>query len=207
LGQGAQPQQRGALWHHINQDPNEKRESNLQIEDSGKLTDLFISGTFAYEKILDDGSKDVITGKIIGYGAAKPAELGDLVKVFVKTNFKVEPSGVLNWLRLYGITSHYEFQTSSITGLKSDIFEVELILKVHIPEYLPMYGQKVQIYYPGIPRVCNRCYVDGHLRRDCQNQKKDWVAFIAEQLENGLNPELIGSWSKAVESWKKSKKQ
>jgi hypothetical protein len=168
------------------------------------LEDLFESGDFAYEKYLDDGSQEKVTGKILGFGASKAAEIGDLVKVLVRTNFLVEPSGVLNWLKLYGVPTSTKggFQTNATTGLKNDVFEVELILKHHIPEYLPMYGQKVQVFYPGIPRTCNRCFKVGHLRRDCQNIKKDWVQYIVELLDGGLNLELIGSWKNAVKRWK-----
>jgi hypothetical protein len=168
------------------------------------LEELFESGLFTYEKFLDDGSRDVITGKILGYGAGKPAEIGDVVKISVKTNFLVEPTGVLNWLKLYGVPTlkKGDFQTNATTGFKNDIYEVEIVLKHHIPEYLPMYGQKVQVSYPGIPRTCNRCFKVGHLRRECQNIKKEWVQYIVELLDSGLNLELIGSWKNAVKRWK-----
>ncbi len=164
----------------------------------------FESGSFSYEKFLDDGSQEVITGKILGYGAQKPAEVGDLIKVTVKTNLLVEPSGILNWMKLYGVVTGGEYQTNRITGLKTDVFEVDLVLKRHIGEYLPIYGQKAQISYPGIPRQCNRCYRTGHLRRDCQNTKVDWIAYIIELLENGLDETLIGSWKRAVDRFKSS---
>ena len=141
---------------------------------------------------------------IIGYNIVKPVELGELTKITVQTNFGVEATGVLNWLKLYGsTTSQFEFRTNPDTGLKTDIFETEIVLKQHIDEYLPMYGQKVQVNYPGIPRMCNRCYLVGHMRRDCNNKKQDWVAHIANLIDNGrVKKELIGSWKNAVARWK-----
>jgi hypothetical protein len=55
---------------------------------------------------LDDGSQELITGKILGFGAPKLAEIGDLVNVSVKTNLLVEPSGIVNWMKLYNQQRH-----------------------------------------------------------------------------------------------------
>jgi hypothetical protein len=165
-----------------------------------KLTEIFESGTFSYEKYPDEGQCEIITGKILGYDAKKPAELGELTTVTVKTNFGIEANGILNWLKLYGsVTSKHDFITNPRTGLKTDVFEAEILLRKHIEEYLPIYGQKAQVYYPGIQRMCNRCYKTGHLRRECNNLKRDWVAYIVELVEvGGIKRELIGSWRNAV---------
>jgi hypothetical protein len=169
-----------------------------------KLAEIYPSERFSYEKFSDDdGSSEVIVGKILGYGAERPVELGELVKVKVCTNFGVEASGVLNWLKHFGtVTSSHEFILNKSTGLRSDVFQAEVFLARHIPEYLPMYGQKVQIYYPGIPRMCNRCYGGGHMRKECNNRKKDWIEYIFTLVQNGVDVELIGTWTKALERWK-----
>jgi hypothetical protein len=164
--------------------------------------------SFSYEKFLDDGASEVITGRIISFNSQKPAEIGDLVRVSVKTNFGVEASGILNWLKLYGTISsaNPEFTINKTSKLRTDTFETDLKLRKHIEEYLPMYGQKVQVFYPGVQRMCNRCYIIGHLRRDCTNKKKDWVAYVSELVDNGsVNVELIGTWTSAITRWKSSK--
>ena len=169
-----------------------------------KLQDICDGPDFGYEKFLDDGSSEVITGRIIGYDSVKPAELGELTKVTVKTNFGVESTGVLNWLKLYGtVASQHEFRTNESTGLKTDIFETEIVLRKHIEEYLPMYGQKTQVHYSGIPRMCNHCYTTGHLRRDCNNKKKDWIVYVIELIEDGgIKKEYVGSWKNAIARWR-----
>jgi hypothetical protein len=171
-----------------------------------KLGELLKSdnGQFSYEKVLNDGSKEVVTARILGFGAIKPAELGELTKISVKTNFGVESAGVLAWLKLFGTVSNvYDFKTNPNTGLKTDVFETEILLKSHVYEYLPMFGQKVQIHYAGIPKMCNRCYVVGHIRKECNNRKKDWVQFIIQLVESeGFSQELIGDWTKAIARWK-----
>jgi hypothetical protein len=174
-----------------------------------KLQDLSDSAQFSYEKILDDDAKEVITCKILGYDAERPAEIGDVTKVKVKTNFGVEAVGILAWLKLFGtVTGPHEFQVNQNTGLRNDVFVADIFLKKHIYEYLPMYGQKVQVHYPGIPRMCNKCYRVGHIRKECNNQKRDWVAFIIQITEvEGVKPELIGSWKNAIVRWKEANKE
>lgn len=177
--------------------------ATYKLKNPKKLSEIQDSATFEYEKFLDDGASELITGRIVGFGASKPAEIGELTKVTVKTNFGVEATGILNWLNLYGtVASQWDFKVNPNTGLRTDVFETEIVLKKHIDEYLPMYGQKVQVFYPGIPRMCNRCYSVGHLRRDCNNKKVDWIAHIAGLIEqNGIKKELIGSWKNAIARW------
>ncbi len=172
-----------------------------------KIHEVFECAEFQYEKFMDDGGSDVITGKILGLGS-KPAAIGDLVTVTVKTNFGVKASGVLAWLKLFGtVSAKCEFKINPSTGLRTDVFEAELVLKTHIDEYLPMYGQKAQVNYSGIPRMCNRCYSRCHMLRDCNNKKKDWVNHIADLLDAGLDAELIGTWQNAVSRWKDANKK
>ncbi len=167
------------------------------------LKSLYDKLEFSYEKIQDDGGRETITGKILGQ--KKPAEIGDTTRVTVKTNFGVEAAGVLAWLKLYGTVVNYTgfAENPCNPGLKSDVFVAEVTIRRHIPEYLPMYGQKTLVGYPGIPRLCNRCFVSGHLRRDCNNLKKDWIEFVNNLVEeNGIKIDMVGSWKGAIARWK-----
>jgi hypothetical protein len=91
-----------------------------------------------------------------------------------------------------------------LTAYKTDIFEVEVLLRKHIEEYLPIYGQKATISYPGIPKQCNRCYVVGHLRRECRNKKQEWIAYVVNLVESNelIKIEMVGSWQNAINRWK-----
>jgi hypothetical protein len=149
-----------------------------------KLKDIFKSPNFSYEKYLDDGGVEVITGKILGYDACKPVEIGERTKVTVKAGFGVEPSGIIAWLRLFDTIEGGHSYVESVAGVKSDVLEVEITLKKHVNEYLPMYGTKAIVSYPGIPRMCNRCYQAGHLRRECNNRKRDWIEYVISLVED-----------------------
>jgi len=112
----------------------------------------------------------------------------------------VEASGVINWLKLYGtVQPQFGFTINPNTGLKTDVLETEIVLKRHVEEYLPIHGQKCLVSYPGIPRQCNRCYKVGHMRRECNNIKREWIEYVKDLVEGGVAVEYIGSWSKAIE--------
>jgi hypothetical protein len=172
------------------------------------VTEAFDGQHFRYQKFLDDGSVETVTGKIFGFGA-KPAEIGEVTRITVKTHFGIEPSGIINWLKLYGtVAPQAGFVTNKNTGLKSDTFETEIVLKRHVEEFLPIYGQKCQVNYPGIPKMCNRCYKQGHFRRDCNNPKRDWVEYVKSFIdEEKVSVDYIGDWTKAIERWNNANAQ
>jgi len=166
-----------------------------------KIRDVFQTEEFKYEKV-DESGTETITARVLGFHRVKPVELGQKAVVQVKTNFGVEAEGVTNWLKLYGNVITQTFVKSNLTGLSTDVVEAEIILKEHIPEYLPMYGQKCQVSYPGIPKLCNKCYKFNHFRKECNNKSKDWIEFVIEYIsQNRISHELIGTWKGAIQRW------
>lgn len=163
-----------------------------------KLNEEFPSENFSYENYLDDGATEKVVGKVLGL--IKTADIGQSTKITVATNFDVEPPGVINWLSRYGaVSSKYSIVKNEETGLFTDIFETEIILSRHVHEFLPMYGQKTTISYPGIPKVCNKCYVAGHMRRECGNPERTWIEFVIDLInKEGIEPDMVGSWAAAI---------
>jgi len=160
----------------------------------------FPSEHFSYEKFLGEAAEKV-EGRILGY--VKIATLGQPTLIEISTNFGVEPPGILNWLQRYGVTSSkYSFKKND-AGFYTDVFVIEVTLHRHVPEFLPMYGQKVVINYPGIPKVCVKCYRSGHMKRACNNPQRLWIDFISDLVEEENVPaDYIGSWGKAIENHK-----
>lgn len=73
--------------------------------------------------------------------------------------------------------------------------EIDLLLREHIPELLPIKGRRLRIYYHGIPKLCNNCYVQGHIKRACKEPKVDWTQFVSKLLHSGhFEEEMFGSW-------------
>jgi len=179
--------------------------ATFKLRNPTKLRDIAKDEHFSYEKFLDDGKTETIRGRFLGYNAVKPVELGQKAIISVKTNFGVEPDGVTNWLKIYGTIYSQSFVKNPTTGLMSDVIEAEMVLKEHIPEYLPMYGQKCLVSYPGIPKLCNKCFTFDHFRRECKNKQRDWIEYVIQLTRSQkISHELIGSWKNAIQRWEKA---
>ena len=67
-------------------------------------------------------------------------------------------------------------------------------------QYLPMFGNKIRLYYMGITKICTNCYCTGHIRRTCRNEKRQWISYVMDYMDQ--NPEIpnefYGRWSKVV---------
>ena len=72
-----------------------------------------------------------------------------------------------------------------------------------IPQFLPMLGRKIRVYYRGITKLCINCYKPGHIRKDCTNQTVGWIAYVESFMqENTLDDSFYGNWKKIVEKIK-----
>jgi len=81
-------------------------------------------------------------------------------------------------------------------GVGTDDYEIDIKLDNHIPEILPMNGKRVNITYPGQPKLCRNCLCQGHIAKECPDQEKaDFLDYVARLLKSGLfREELFGSW-------------
>ncbi len=164
------------------------------------------SNTFVFHRrkpnAVSEDDFDVLTCKFVGYTSVKPAEIGQLTRVTVKTNdFAVEPSEIVAWLAKFGSVSNVvgDFEKNSL-GIRTDVFETEILLLKHIPEYLPIAGRKLIVAYPGIPRACNNCYMLGHMKRNCKQKKKSWLERVAELRASGnYEDSMFGGWIALLE--------
>jgi hypothetical protein len=181
----------------------------FKLKSSAEPSDLYPEPTFEFHRLRTDAVDaekdfDVITCKILGYLSAKPAEIGQYTRVTVKTNdFAIEPLQILPWLAKFGsVSSNFDYEKNSV-GLRSDVFETELLLRKHIPEHLPIGGRKVLVHYPGIPKTCNNCYRVGHLKRNCRSTKRDWLERVAELRASGdFEDEMFEGWISILEQRK-----
>lgn len=89
---------------------------NFQAETS----EIYPEPTFEYHRrkqVADDIDEyDVILCKFVGYNTVKPAEIGQLTRVTVKTNdFSVDPDQIVPWLARFGsVGAHREYEKNSV---------------------------------------------------------------------------------------------
>lgn len=140
---------------------------------------------------------DSIHCTIVGFNTPLPAEIGTVTRITATTcDFTVDPkTEILPWLACFGaVGTKYDYVRNSV-GVRTDVIETEIRLAKHIPEYLPIAGRKIQISYPGIPRMCIKCFGEGHLKRNCRNKKMDWIDKVAEFRATGQYTDaMFGKW-------------
>ena len=97
------------------------------------------------------------------------------------SEYSVEELDLVRWLQKYGEIlsavcekSHKDSDKSYPVG--TGTYVVKMKLRRHIPQYLPIYGRKLRIYYPGIDRAFSNCY-GMHSRHRCRNEKVQWVSY------------------------------
>lgn len=80
-------------------------------------------------------------------------------------------------------------------GIGTDEWELDLELFQHVPELLPIKGNRSIVYYPGIPKQCKSCFETGHTAPKCSNQKEDYLNYVDRFLKTGqFSESMIGSW-------------
>jgi hypothetical protein len=72
---------------------------------------------------------------------------------------------------------------------------VELTIEDHLPEWIPMFGRKVRIYYHGMRKQCNNCYDLDHLKKDCTAPRLNWMGYVEKLRKTGkYEDQMFGSW-------------
>jgi len=158
--------------------------------------------TFIFKRKKSETEHDNIHCRVIGSDKPRPVEIGQLAKVIANTvDFMVPPDQILQWLAKFGtINSTFSYIRNAI-GVRTDEIEVEVRLTEHIPEYLPVAGKKVLISYPGIPKMCIRCYKTGHLKRNCKSRKIEWIDKVDQMRKTGrFEDALFGDWATILNS-------
>jgi hypothetical protein len=145
------------------------------------------------------GQAHLLIGKILGYHTIKEPKIGEEVLVTVLKNTDISPQNILKWLGHFGEVVGNYFYAKDAEGVSTGAFHTKLVLEHHIPEHLPMFGQKIRVYYAGMQRQCSNCYRVGHFKRECNKRKTDWLGYIERLLDTGIYDEsLFGNWIEVI---------
>ena len=87
--------------------------------------------------------------------------------------------------------------------INTGIYSVKINLKKQIPQLIPMHGKKIKIYHKGIQKQCMNCFETGHFKKDCKEERKQWLDYVdGFMLETKLPGEYFGIWEKLVIDWR-----
>ena len=80
-------------------------------------------------------------------------------------------------------------------------YSVKMKLLRPIPQFLPMHGRCIRIYYSGIDKLCTNCY-GIHTRCQCRNQKHQWIKYVIDFMYKNkeIPEEYYGKWWDIVDS-------
>ena len=112
---------------------------------------------------------------------------------------------ITTWLEKYGsITvpiseeTYEEDHSDNDEGeeeLGTGSYWVSMKLSDPIPQFLPMHGKKVEIYYRGMQQLCVKCYQPGHKKMDCPNAKLEWMDYVCNFImATEYDKEMFGRW-------------
>jgi len=118
---------------------------------------------------------------------------------YADTNFLLAPAS----LKIKpSLTDFFSRNPLDRDGIGSDDWIVEVKLSQHIPEQLPIKGNRALTYYPGIPRQCKTCFETGHIASTCPNQKEDYLNYVVRFLRSGhFSESMIGGWLDALKKY------
>jgi len=164
---------------------------------------------FSYEKkvLLDDGTSKTSTIKCMIKGVRqKRPDDGTRTVTFEKCGWKITHAQIEQWASYYGqpLSKVREVTDDDIdpdvrpddNNVGCGNLQIDVKLKKIIPQFLPMHGYKVRVYYKDIPRVCTNCYQIGHLRKTCPNETKSWIHHVCDFISDNDNiaEEDFGYW-------------
>ncbi len=94
-------------------------------------------------------------------------------------------------------------ETYNDVDLNTGIYSAKMNMIKPIPQLIPMCGKKIKIYHKGIKKQCMKCFGTGHFKRDCGEERKEWLDYVDSfMLEAKLPDEYYGNWARLVENWR-----
>ena len=167
---------------------------------------------FELERRVSSTRTDVISCRIMGIRGLQAAPnydgtANDVRWVKIENcEYAIEGEDILDWLRLYGEPLSLcgedllPDSDSDAGPLGNGTYSVKMKLAKDIPQFLPMHGRKIRIYFKNMNKLCTNCY-GSHSRRQCTNERVPWVTYVRDFMKN--NPDITenyyGKWWDVVD--------
>lgn len=130
-----------------------KRQSNrnsqvlYKLKEPKPVTELFKKSDFEVE--IKTGPKTDTYQITIPELSDVDVELGKIITVTAFKTIQLEPEDIAEWLELYGIIQG-EIRVTTDDGIEDDDVEIDLLMTKVLPEILPIKGNRIKFFYPGI---------------------------------------------------------
>jgi hypothetical protein len=88
------------------------------------------------------------------------------------------------------------------------VYSIKMDLQTKPPQFLPISGKKIKIYYKGIEKRCVKCFGTGHIKKDCTSARKDWMEYVSDLMfDTGFDLMMLGDAKKYLEKWRLENKE
>ena len=129
--------------------------------------------------------------------------------------YELPKEEIVEWLAKFGtpiteLTEDKERDSSDSDENEyfNGIYSIKMDLTSKPPQFLPIGGKKIRIYYKGIAKRCVKCFGTGHLKKDCTSPRKDWMEYVSDfMFEKDFDLDMLGDARKYLEKWRLGNKE
>ena len=191
-----------------------KEKINVDLDLQGK-------STFQFDRVEKVGSENIVhTFKCQIFGIRSVEDyLGENQShqrsryTWIKVEgaeYELPKEEIIGWLAKFGtpvteLTEDKEHDSSDSDENEyfNGIYSIKMDLASKPPQFLPIGGKKIRIYYKGIAKRCVRCFGTGHLKKDCTSARKDWMEYVSDfMFERDFDLNMLGEAKKYLEKWR-----
>ena len=132
--------------------------------------------------------------------------------------YRVEKADLTTWMNYFGETiseitedrinldeeSGSDEENPGFT-VGTGIYSVKMRIARDLPQFVPICGKRIRLYYRDIPKVCTQCF-GRHPRKGCVADKVPWVKYVSDFMDKYafIPKENYGKWEKIVDEWRAS---
>jgi hypothetical protein len=82
-------------------------------------------------------------------------------------------------------------------------YSVRMRLHSDLPQFVPICGKRIRLYYKGITKQCTNCF-GPHIRKNCNSPRVQWIEYVSNFMSNHdhIPSDYYGKWAKIVEEWR-----
>ena len=86
------------------------------------------------------------------------------------------------------------------------IYSVKMKLSADLPQFVPICGKRIRLYYRGITKMCTNCF-GAHARKVCSSPKVQWISYVSDFMSSHdhIPMEYYGRWANIVSDFNKAK--
>ena len=199
-----------SLLHSIRTSFNGCPVVRYKLNSQINIDDLISTEHFEFERKIPVGNTlrtDIIACRIMGIRGMQSVPNYDTPGNDIRwvkiegCEYSLEEDQIQDWLKLYGevlspiCEDIHEDSDSDAQPIGNGTYSVKMKLNRDIPQYLPVHGRRIRIYYKGITKLCTNCF-GSHTRRSCTNEKVPWIHYVRDYMLNNeeVSETLYGRW-------------